>query len=184
MNFLGFVAGRSDSRSLLQRYRQRLYRLAYAWTRDVATAEDLVQEALAKAWHKRAQLRNPNAGEAWLFSILARCHQDYLRRAHATDDIDELTLTSSSDPESENEQHTIVGRVRAAIASLPAGQRQAVTLVDLEGFSYAEVADILAVPVGTVMSRLCRARATLKRRLLDVSEGRTEAVHTGIRRIK
>lgn len=184
MDFLGFVAGRGGTWSLLARYRQRLYRLAYAWTRDAATAEDLVQEALARAWRKRAQLRDPKAGEAWLFSILARCHKDYLRRTRAADDIDELTLTSSSDPEFENEQQTIVGRVRAAVASLPTGQRQAVTLVDLEGFSYAEVAGILAIPVGTVMSRLCRARAALKRKLLDASEGRAETIGGSIRRIK
>lgn len=184
MDFLGARARGSSTASAIERYRQRLYRLAYAWTRNAAAAEDLVQETLAKAWRKRGQLRDPNAGEAWLFTILARCHRDYLRRAHAAEDIDELQLRSNSDPELEKDQRTIVGRVRAAIASLPAGQRQAVTLVDLEGFSYAEVADILAVPVGTVMSRLCRARAALRQELLDVSEDQAEAMHAGIRRIK
>ena len=52
--------------------------------------------------------------------------------------------------------------MRAAIAALPLGQRQVVTLVDLEEFSYAEVAEILAIPIGTVMSRLCRAREALR----------------------
>ncbi len=60
-----------------------------------------------------------------------------------------------------------MARVRAAIARLPLGQRQVVTLVDLEGCSYAEVGEALAVPIGTVMSRLFRARAALRELLLE-----------------
>jgi RNA polymerase sigma-70 factor (ECF subfamily) len=71
-------------------YWPRLYRLAYAWTRNVALAEDLAQEALMKPWHNRAQLRNADAGRAWLFSILANCHMDHLRRHQETEDIDTL----------------------------------------------------------------------------------------------
>ncbi|MFO7484116.1 sigma factor-like helix-turn-helix DNA-binding protein, partial [Oceanibaculum nanhaiense] len=63
--------------------------------------------------------------------------------------------------------HQVVSGVRAAIGTLPLGQRQVLTLVDLEGCSYIEVANILGVPVGTVMSRLCRARRALKESLLD-----------------
>jgi len=65
-------------------------------------------------------------------------------------------------PEGYAERQEAVIRVRTAIAALPLGQRQVVTLVDLEEFSYAEVADIMAIPIGTVMSRLCRAREALR----------------------
>jgi RNA polymerase sigma-70 factor (ECF subfamily) len=70
-------------------------------------------------------------------------------------------------PEDERATAEIVARVRAAIARLPLGQRQVVTLVDLEELSYAEVALALGIPIGTVMSRLCRARATLRDTLTD-----------------
>lgn len=162
----------------------RLYRLAYAWTRNVALAEDLAQETLMKAWHKRAQLRDADAGPAWLFTILANCHRDHLRRYQETDDIDTLPLTDESSPEAETERQTVIGRVRTAVAALPAGQRQVITLVDLEGLSYAEVANVLEVPVGTVMSRLCRARRALRHALLATAERSDATVQPGLWRIK
>ncbi|MGA8049993.1 MAG: sigma factor-like helix-turn-helix DNA-binding protein, partial [Burkholderiales bacterium] len=69
-------------------------------------------------------------------------------------------------------------RVRAEIERLPLGQRQVVTLVDLEGFSYAEVGQILEVPVGTVMSRLCRAREALRGRLIDIAAEQNNKVRS------
>lgn len=82
--------------------------------------------------------------------------EDYL---HAHDDT----------PEDINSRSQVVDRVRAAIALLPMGQRQVLTLVDLEEFSYNQVADILAIPVGTVMSRLCRGRQALKQTLIELA---------------
>ena len=82
----------------------------------------------------------------------------------------------------------MVTAVREAIATLPNGQRQVLTLVDLEGCSYIEVANILGVPVGTVMSRLCRARRALKARLIDSElaprTSETDPQDQRIRRIK
>ena len=174
----------NKQRKALEDYWPRLYRLAYAWTRNVALAEDLAQEALMKAWHKRAQLRDANAGRAWLFSILATCHMDHLRRHQETEDIDTLPLTDESSPETETDRRTVIGRVRAAVATLPAGQRQVVTLVDLEGLSYVEVANVLKVPMGTVMSRLCRARRALRQTLLATAEGPNAAAQAGLWRVK
>lgn len=184
MPLLDLLCHPREARKRFQRYRIRLYRLAYAWTHNRELAEDLAQETLMKAWRKRAQLRDAGAEEAWLFSILASCHVDYLRRRQDTQDIETLTLADESNPEIERDRQTLVGRVRAAIAMLPAVQRQVVTLVDLEGCSYTEVASILGVPAGTVMSRLCRARKALRTVLLDNSE--TEAPNAGaeIRRVK
>lgn len=155
-----------EFKKTLARCRPRLYRVAYAWTRNASLADDLTQETLAKAWQKGAQLREPQAQEAWLFSILANCYRDHFRRLRETEDIDELDLALDSSPETEHMQHETVHKVRAAIARLPEPQRQVVILVDLEGFSYVEVSQILEIPSGTVMSRLSRARAALKAMLL------------------
>lgn len=171
-------------RKALEDYWPRLYRLAYAWTRNVALAEDLAQEALMKAWHKRAQLRDADAGRAWLFSILANCHMDHLRRCQETEDIDTLPLIDESSPEAETDRRTVIGGVRAAVALLPAGQRQVVTLVDLEGLTYAEVANVLKVPVGTVMSRLCRARRALRQALLATTDGSDATAQASLWRVK
>ncbi len=179
------VFRRYDKQSkALEDYWPRLYRLAYAWTRNVALAEDLAQEALLKAWHKRAQLRDADAGRAWLFAILANCHRDHLRRHQETDDIDTLALTDESSPEAETERRTVIGRVRTAVAALPVGQRQVITLVDLEGLSYTEVANVLEVPVGTVMSRLCRARKALRQALLATADRSDVAVQASLWRVK
>jgi RNA polymerase sigma-70 factor (ECF subfamily) len=93
-----------------------------------------------------------------------------------------LPLTDESSPETETDRRTVIGRVRAAVAALPAGQRQVITLVDLEGLSYVEVANVLKVPMGTVMSRLCRARRALRKTLLDTTEGPDAATQAGLRR--
>ena len=107
---------------------------------------------------------------AWLCSILANCWHDHLRsRKEATDidDVDECELPESEQPDDDYAQNEIVRRVRQAVALLPTGQREVVTLVDLEEMSYAEVATILDIPIGTVMSRLSRARTTLRDKLKD-----------------
>jgi RNA polymerase sigma-70 factor (ECF subfamily) len=144
--------------------RERIYRLAFSWCHDAVLADDLTQEALTRALAKVTHLRDAERLSSWLFSILHRCWVDHLRSRRA--DVDEEALaempTELPGPESYAEQQETVGRVRFAIAALPLGQRQVVTLVDLEGLSYAEVAAVLSIPIGTVMSRLCRARAALR----------------------
>jgi len=159
---LNFFSRSRAAREHLEWQRARLYRIAYAWTHQPALADDLVQETLTKAMQKTGQLRDQGASGAWLYSILANCFRDHFRRQRENDDIDTLDLAHEWTPERESSQQQIVHQVREAIARLPAGQRQVVALVDLEGFSYIEAAQILDVPIGTVMSRLCRARQSLK----------------------
>jgi RNA polymerase sigma-70 factor (ECF subfamily) len=180
LNF--FLRSREAQRALIEA-RARLYRVAYAWCRNPALADDLAQETLTKALKNSAQLRDPKARDAWLFTILANCYRDHFRRQRDMDDIDDVEISHDSTPESESSRAEIVGMVRAAVARLPDGQRQVVTLVDLEGFSYGEVAQILDVPIGTVMSRLCRARNTMKTLLLPEFQKNPEMVRD-IRRIK
>ncbi|WP_372523001.1 RNA polymerase sigma factor [Sulfuricaulis sp.] len=183
MDVFNFLGRTREAKARLEQHRRRLYRIAYAWTHNAALADDLVQETLAKALQKSGQLRDPNAGEAWLYSILVNCYRDHFRRRRVTEEIDENTITHESTPEKESSEQQVVLRVREAIARLSEGQRQVVTLVDIQGLSYLEVAQILNVPIGTVMSRLCRARHTLKDLLGDFAP-RTAAEESKIRRIK
>lgn len=161
-----------------------MYRVAYSWSRNAALADDLVQETLVKALQKAGQIRDPERTNAWLFAVLANCWRDHFRRTREMVDIDELDLERVDDftPEEGHAQSQLVRRVRSAIALLPLAQRQVLTLVDLEEFSYAEVAAVLEIPVGTVMSRLCRARRTLKTLLNEFAPQRATVSH--IRRVQ
>ena len=152
-------------RPSIEAQRPVLYRIAYSWCHDPALSDDLVQETLSKAWVRRAQLREQAALKAWMVAIMNHCWLDHLRCQRDFDDVDDLqdTLESTvASPEACCHREQVVACVRAAVARLPRGQRQVLTLVDLEEFSYTEVAGILDIPVGTVMSRLSRARASLK----------------------
>jgi len=182
--FTNLFGRNREMRTTLEQSRARLYRMAYAWCHSAALADDLVQETLTKAIQKSTQLRDPKARDAWLFSILTNCYRDHFRRQRDMDDIDDVELLNDTTPESENSEQQIVSKVRLAIAKLPEGQRQAVTLVDLEGFSYVEVATILDIPIGTVMSRLCRARTAMKALLLREFGEQAESQGNKIRRIK
>jgi RNA polymerase sigma-70 factor (ECF subfamily) len=169
----------------IEAQRPVLYRIAYAWCHDPALADDLVQEALSKAWARRAQLRDEAALKGWLVSIMNHCWLDHLRSRRDFDDVenwqDELESGAES-PEACCDRERVIACVRAAVARLPLGQRQVLTLVDLEEFGYAEVAGILNIPVGTVMSRLSRARANLKH-LLEAAAQRASA-QPQLRRVK
>ena len=169
----------------IEAMRPMLYRIAYAWCHDPALADDLVQETLSKAWARRAQLRDEAALKGWLVSIMNHCWLDHLRARREFEDIEPLqeTLESPADtPEVCCNREQVIACVRAAVARLPMGQRQVLTLVDLEEFGYAEVADILAIPVGTVMSRLSRARAALKIMLDQAAQ--QHGVQPALRRVK
>jgi len=185
MDILDFFLRSREAQRALKDARSRLYRVAYSWCHSAALADDLVQDTLTKALRKSTQLRDPKARDAWLFSILANCYRDHFRRQRETDDIDELEISSEVTPETETDRSEIIHKVRATIARLPEGQRQVVTLVDIEGFTYVEVSQILDVPIGTVMSRLCRARAAMKEMLLpEFQQNAATAARGTLRRIK
>jgi RNA polymerase sigma-70 factor, ECF subfamily len=161
-----------------------LYRLAYAWCHDAPLADDLAQEALLRALAREAQLRERERLKSWLCAILANCFRDHHRRRREHQDLDALedaAANANDSPEELAATAQLARRVRAEIARLPLGQRQVLTLVDLEGFSYAEVGEILEVPIGTVMSRLCRARQALRQPLIGFAP-KAEAVR--IRSVK
>jgi RNA polymerase sigma-70 factor, ECF subfamily len=177
------------TRRRLDALRPRLHRLAYAWCHDAVLADDLVQDTLTKALVRGDQLRDEQALESWLFTILNNCWRDHLRaRREFLDmaELEETILSESPGPEQNYASNQTTQRVRHAIAGLPLGQRQAITLVDIEECTYAEVARILDVPVGTVMSRLSRARQALKQHFMAEQAASDLVVrkHTTIRRVK
>ncbi len=180
MRIFNFGLGNAE----FERQRPRLYRLAYAWCHDSTLADDLVQEAMTKALTHSSQLRDERAFAGWLIAILNNCWRDHLRRQGDFEDIEDVQsdlVNPEINPEDACCRGQLVECVRAAIARLPAGQRQVLTLVDLEEMSYAEVAQTLGIPVGTVMSRLSRARAAL-RNCLEQAQSRQPA--SRLRRVK
>jgi len=186
MKILSLFCRTNDFQDQLDKIRPRLYRVAYSWSHNEALADDLVQETLIKALKNASQLRDPALLNSWLFSILANCLRDHYRQYKEMDDIEDLEdyrHAHENTPENAHSQSQIVSRVRDAVAKLPLGQRQVLTLVDLEELSYIEVAAILNIPIGTVMSRLCRARVAMKTLLKELAPQQIATVGQ-IRRIK
>jgi len=173
---LGRLCRSREFRLKLEKSRGRLYRLAYSWCHKPELADDLTQEALSKALKQGAQLKDLDAMNGWLYRILSNCWHDHLRASRETLEYEEELHTHQVTPELLNLRQQDIDNVRKAVAALPEGQRQIITLVDIEGCRYAEVAEILELPMGTVMSRLCRARRALKEQLLANSPARNRRV--------
>ncbi len=146
----------------------RLWRYGLTLTRDRSEAEDLAQEAVAQGLSKAAQFAPGTRVDRWLMRILHnlwlnRLRAAKVRRGTGVVDAEEAGLISPDDPE----QTFFGAEVLSAVMGLSDVQRSAVMLVYVEGYAYAEAAEILDVPVGTVMSRLAAARVKLKERLGD-----------------
>ncbi|MEO8587505.1 MAG: sigma-70 family RNA polymerase sigma factor [Acidobacteriota bacterium] len=144
-----------------------------------ADAEDVVQETFLRAYHGLGKFRGDSSLKTWLYAIAlnrARARMGTLGRLRAVftqgrsrEDDPFASLDDATDPAASPEENAVLKerrvRLRAAIRALPEEFRAAVLLRDLEGLSYEEVADVLAVPIGTVRSRLARGRALLKEKL-------------------
>jgi RNA polymerase sigma-70 factor, ECF subfamily len=152
-------AGAAD---LVVRCIPHLRRYARALTKDVQSADDLVQDALERAWSRLHLWRGEGDIRPWLFSILHSIHVDGERHRRRSPPflrlVGELPVAGVSNPEATAE----LREVFAAFDRLAEEQRQVLLLVVLEQFSYQQVADILGIPLGTVMSRLFRARERLR----------------------
>ncbi len=174
---------RKRLRQKIQAMRPRLFRLAWSWCHNGDLADDLTQAALEKALRSLDSLREHQRVDAWISAILANLYRDHLRSCKPEDPVepDELYAPGKA-PENWLEEHQIVLQVRKAIARLNPDQRFVLTLVDLMGLSYAEVAEALGVPAGTVMSRLSRARANLKRFLQTATNDASTHKVVSIRR--
>ncbi|HEY4066310.1 MAG TPA: sigma-70 family RNA polymerase sigma factor [Burkholderiaceae bacterium] len=149
--------------------RLRRYARALAGNRD--DADDLVQDTLERAWARSALWRGVADMRGWLFGIMHNLHVDGVRRPRlATTAIDEDTPELASAP-TQGERLAVLD-LQAALELLPIEQKEILLLIALEDMAYADAAQLLGIPVGTVMSRLSRGRERL-RALLD---GRAEPV--------
>lgn len=154
-----------------------LRRYARALTRNSDNADDLVQDCLERAIRKQRLWRPSGPLRAWLFKILLNLYRtQYARQArHGADLPLEAVPIEPSVPPAQH-GHIALAELDRALATLPSEQREALLLVALEGTSYAEAALILGIPPGTLMSRLSRARTTLRIRTGSGDEPRLRTV--------
>jgi RNA polymerase sigma-70 factor, ECF subfamily len=140
-----------------------LRRYARSLTRDDAQAEDLVHDALVRAYERRSTFRMGANLRTWLFSILHNAFVDERRRRAAeirrNAEISRIVEDVVAPPQ---ESSTRLVQIRQAFETLPEEQRAVLHLVAIEGLSYQEAAETLGIPIGTLMSRLGRARAALR----------------------
>ena len=165
-----------------------LYSAARRMTRNAADAEDLVQETYLRAYRGFGSFEQGTNLKAWLYRILTNTfinrYRAAKRRPDETDleEVEDFYLyrrlgglegaRASRSAEDELLDLLTEGEVREAVESLPENFRLAVLLADVEGFSYKEIAEILDIPIGTVMSRLHRGRRALQKRLYEFAAGR------------
>ena len=172
----GFSAGE------LQEHIPRLRRYARALTASREAADDLTQETLEHAWRKRALWQPSGSLRAWLFTLMHRRFLNGIRRLPHTDSLEgDEPATGAAPSLGGAEGRVVLAELQHALQALPAEQRAVVLLVGLEQFSYAETAQVLDVPIGTVMSRLSRGRERL-RQLLD--RGPDVAAPPALKRVK
>ena len=155
----------------LHRALPRLRRYALAVTGNGSVADDMVQDCLERAWARRDSLESGEIPFSWLRTILHNAHIDWLRRnrkdAHAVE-LSEIADTEAAVGAGDRGPMLDLAR---ALQGLNVDQRRILVLCGIEGLTYQEIASELSVPIGTVMSRLARARTAL-RTLLDQAPGR------------
>jgi RNA polymerase sigma-70 factor (ECF subfamily) len=161
---------------LVEKYRQRVYRLAYNVLRDPEEAWDVAQEAFIRAYQALPSFRGQSAFYTWLFRITMNVASDRARqraargRAFGTERVEEeewdRTLVDPGEaPDDSAVRAEQRRRITRALESLPEHHRAIIMLSDLEGLSYREIAEVLGIPMGTVMSRLHNARKRLREAL-------------------
>lgn len=154
----------------------RLRRFARALAGEPTAAEDLVQDTVERALRRDQQLRRPDNPRPWLFAIMHNVHRDRLRaEARRPKVINSNDMSGPDLSEPPRQVGLVVARdVLRALSELPTDRKEALVLVAVEGCSYREAAEILAIPVGTLMSRLARAREQL-RAALDAAPARQKS---------
>jgi RNA polymerase sigma-70 factor (ECF subfamily) len=167
---IGRMKARADVPSLGEQalaHADGLYNLARYLTGNAGDAQDLVQETFARAFAAESRFDGDNL-KAWLFRILRNAFIDTHRKRKTHDDLDgpfDADLLAA-DVGAQQLQHVVAGEVEAALMALSDDART-VILLDLEGFTEVEAADVMGCAVGTVKSRLARARQLLRAKLKD-----------------
>ena len=148
---------------LVYHYREGVINVVYRMCGDADLAEDAAQEAFIRAWQHLPRYQPRSPFRNWLYRIATNVALDVLRRERDTADIDAVPLAASrSNPEVAVERNERAEQVRRAVLALSPASRVVLILREYEGLSYKEIADTLDIPLGTVMSRLNYARATLR----------------------
>ena len=169
-------------------YMDQLYSHALRLTKNPSDAEDLVQETYLKGYKSFESFDDGTNLRAWLFRILTNSFINVYRKKQRSfdeqevEDIESVYLFNNSGTSLYNQlgisaedalfERLTDDEIQIAVDSLPSSYKQVVLLADVQGFSYKEIAEILEIPDGTVMSRLHRARAKLKNQLLDYMTSR------------
>lgn len=150
---------------LVRQYRGRVLRTAFGIVGSTEEAEDVAQEVFVKVWNNLPRYRAQGTVASWLYRITVNAALDALRRKQDEVPLDDWQGDSSELPEEAALRSDRGERVRRALDSLPPGARSALILREYEQLSYKEIAGVLQIPIGTVMSRLSYARKVLKERL-------------------
>jgi len=182
-------AQRGDKRAfglLVAKYQRKLGRLLSRLVRDPAEVEDVTQEAFIKAYRALPSFRGDSAFYTWLYRIAINTAKNYLvalgRRAPTSTGFDHEDaegfeeaeqLRDQATPESEMHGKQIAATVNHAMEQLPEDLRTAITLREIEGLSYEEIATVMNCPIGTVRSRIFRAREAIAQRLRPLLENRS-----------
>ena len=168
---------------LVARYSRHVYAIAYRMAGNEADAKDLSQEAFVRVWRALRRIEPGAPLEGWLRRIVTNLYIDLLRRRPKVrlESLDEPVATDSgemprerSDPNVDVERKVLDAgmdrRVQQALLELSADLRMVVVLADVEGYAYEEIASVMGVPIGTVKSRLHRARRTMRERLAPIRQ--------------
>ena len=158
----------------------RLRRFARGLARSVAEADDLVQAACERALTRAHQFQEGTRFDSWMFRIVQTIWIDQVRardvRKEAVED--EAVRVGTDESVRRAEARLALGEIHAVLDELPADQRTALLLVTVDGLSYKEAAEIAEVPIGTIMSRLARARIALQAKL-EAGGNLRRSVHDG-----
>ena len=155
----------------------RLRRYARALSGRGGEADDLVQDCLERAWRRMGYWRPGSDMRAWLFTIMHNLHVNQVRRAirsRETVPLDPDLDGGVSAPGQESSR--LLAELDRGLETLPPDQREVLLLVALEGLTYEEVAEVLSIPIGTVMSRLYRARERMRQWLDGAGPGKLRVV--------
>ncbi len=180
----------SDFSAQVLEHLQSLYNYAVGLSKNPTAAEDLVQETLLRAVRNAPKWRPHSNLKAWLFAIQRNLWINEYHRLQRVADVsslsslDENVCRNRSDggkrwADEELSDEEIRREVRAAVDALSPPYREAIVLKDFEGFNYKEIAEIVEVPIGTVMSRLNRARTELRKRLQHLRQKKVESASYG-----